>query len=129
MFSEKQTQIGQTSLNLQELRWTLTTKISKGFELLARVPRGAASSLCLRDRGPPRTLFLCGLSEGLRAWEAEKGAGRGKSEGFAKAYSLFPSYCPRPTFLQSLMIKQACPGLSSASMEGGVLCVLDTMTS
>lgn len=39
MFSEKQTQIGQTSLNLREPRWTLTTKICKTFELSARDPR------------------------------------------------------------------------------------------
>lgn len=40
MCSEKQTQIGQPSLNLWEPRWTLTTKISKSFELSAKVPRG-----------------------------------------------------------------------------------------
>lgn len=47
MFSEKQTQIGQASLNLQELRWTLTTKVSRSFELTPGAGvGGAAGSLC-----------------------------------------------------------------------------------
>lgn len=47
MFSEKRTQIGQTSLNLREPRWTLRTKVSRSFELsgqgASRVLRSASS--------------------------------------------------------------------------------------
>lgn len=58
MCSEKQTQIGQASVNLWEPRWTLTTKTSRSFELSAVVPGGSLLALCLQDRGPPRLLFL-----------------------------------------------------------------------
>lgn len=57
MFSEKQTQIGQTFLNFREPRWTLTTKISRSFELAGQGAPVPCSLSGLHKGGPLRLLF------------------------------------------------------------------------
>lgn len=83
MCSEKQTQIGRASLNLWEPRWTLTTKISKSFELSAKVPGGSQPASVCRTEDHPGCYFCGAPGRGTgwgwrRQWEAQEEVGRGE---------------------------------------------------
>lgn len=97
--SEKQTQIGQISLNLWEPRWTLTTKISKSFALSAKVPGGQpAASVPMRQRTTQAVTSVRpwqGGGGGEQEGEAQQAAGRGKNEGLTKGRGRSPFFPPQ----------------------------------
>lgn len=105
--SEKQTQIGQISLNLWEPRWTLTTKISKSFALSAKVPGGQpAASVPMRQRTTQAVTSVRpwqGGGGGSRRERPSKQRAEGRMRGSLRGVAGPPSFHLRPILLQGPM--------------------------